>query len=154
MKKEALIGIATVAVTGICSSAYLVLRTRKRDKKSADFIGELDEKLNPTTSGIDNDDALNPNYHGHSDESNRLEKDATIEIAQNIYEAWGQSWWEDDNEKQVYSALGSLENKTQISQVADAYYNEYRVGLREDIKDRMSSSEVAKVMGIINQLKD
>jgi flagellar biosynthesis chaperone FliJ len=83
-----------------------------------------------------------------------LEKDATIEIAQNIYEAWGQSWWEDDNEKQVYSALGSLENKTQISQVADAYYNEYRVGLREDIKDRMSSSEVAKVMGIINQLKD
>jgi hypothetical protein len=154
MKKEVLIAIAMVSIVGISSSAYLVSRNRNRDKKSAEFIGELDAKLNPTTTGIDNDDALNQNYHEHSDESNRLDKDAALELARNIYYAWGQSWWEDDKEKQVYSALRNLENKTQLSQVASAYYDQYKVGLREDIKDRMSDSEVSQVMEIINQLKD
>jgi flagellar motility protein MotE (MotC chaperone) len=154
MKKEVLIGIAMVSVVGISSSVYLVSRNRNRDKKSAEFIDELDAKLNPTTSGIDNDDALNQNYHEHSDQSNRLDMDSALEFAQNIYDAWGQSWWEDDKEKQVYSALRNLDNKTQLSQVASAYYDQYKVGLREDIKDRMSDSEVSQVMEIINQLKD
>jgi flagellar motility protein MotE (MotC chaperone) len=154
MKKEVLIGIAMVSIVGISSSVYLVSRNRNRDKKSAEFIDELDAKLNPTTSGIDNDDALNQNYHEHSDQSNRLDMDSALEFAQNIYDAWGQSWWEDDKEKQVYSALRNLDNKTQLSQVASAYYDQYKVGLREDIKDRMSDSEVSQVMEIINQLKD
>jgi hypothetical protein len=154
MKKEVLIGIAMVSVVGISSSVYLVSRNRNRDKKSAEFIDELDAKLNPTTSGIDNDDALNQNYHEHSDQSNRLDMDSALEFAQNIYDAWGQSWWEDDKEKQVYSALRNLDNKTQLSQVASAYYDQFKVGLREDIKDRMSDSEVSQVMEIINQLKD
>jgi len=71
------------------------------------------------------------------------------EIAKDIYDAWGVF---NDDEPAIYSAFGKLSNKTNISQLAEVYYNQYKKDLRSDLLNGLSDSEQNTLMGVINTL--
>ncbi|MCB9448695.1 MAG: hypothetical protein H6585_10160 [Flavobacteriales bacterium] len=127
------------------------MRKRKRDKKAVSFFGELERQISPATTGITESDAFDIYYWQKAPKQVgksiiRLTDDAAKANAKKIYDAWG--WWDDD-EDQVYGVFRSLKDKVQVSQVAYWYYKAHEINLIDDIRSRMSQSEVAKVMEIV-----
>ena len=72
------------------------------------------------------------------------------QLAKQIYDAWG---WLDDNEEKLYGVFRNINYWSQLSQVCEAYFDEYQVDLYEDIKDRTNQNELLTVLKIVEVKK-
>lgn len=55
------------------------------------------------------------------------------------------------DEEAIYSVFNQMYNKTNISEVADAYYMEYKKDMKTDILNDLSEKEVSVLMNIIKK---
>ncbi|QKX05371.1 hypothetical protein HN014_10740 [Aquimarina sp. TRL1] len=60
--------------------------------------------------------------------------------------------WGGDNEQLIYGVLTSLKDKVQVSQVAKAYLDLYKVPLKEQLQKELDTKEIGKVLSIVTRL--
>ena len=80
-----------------------------------------------------------------------LKTQTAIGYASQIYSALN-PWYLNDDEEKIYGVFRSLKDKVQVSQLVFAYQEEYGSNLIDVLKDRLSTSEIKIIMGIVAKL--
>ena len=153
VRKNTLKIVAIVSVVGLGTSIYIIADHRRKDKLAATFIDELNKLLNPSLTGLGSEEAFDVNYWDEVIKKVKgvmlLKTEVAKKYAREIYDAW--SFWGDDEDK-IYSVFRNLRDKVQVSQVADAYKDDYGVNLIEKIRSKLSEMEINQVLQIVNAL--
>ncbi|WP_299243031.1 hypothetical protein [uncultured Aquimarina sp.] len=158
MKKVVGLQVAAGAVGLILiGTTYFTLRNRKRDGIAKSLLAKLKTKLNPITEGLSNEAALDVNYTDKVMNSIAasiviLKGSTATRYANEIHNAFKPWYLGGDLEENVYTVFRNLKDKVQVSQVAKAYQRDYRVSLRDQLKDRFDKNEIKTVLGIIERL--
>ena len=144
--------IVALVALGLLISGGVVyaFRKRGRNRKAVAFSAELEKELAPASVGIVKSDAFDINYWKkiatQSIPAIKLKEGAAEDFARRIHTAWG---WLNDNEKKIYAVFRALNDHVQVSQVAWWYQQLYGINLIDEIRSRMSRSEVGKIMSIV-----
>jgi hypothetical protein len=153
VKKSVLKVLGVLAGVGLCGSLYVILEHRRKDKLAATLLEELSKLFNPDTAGLAGEEAFDIHY---ADEVVKkvnnvliMKADAAQRLAKEIYSAWS---WANDNEDRIYNVFRSLKDKVQVSQVARAYKDAYKVNLIEVFRSKLSDNEIGQVLRIVNGL--
>lgn len=153
--KHYYIAATVLAATGLI---YLVYRAsaRKMDREAAQFIVKLEARQEPTGDQLEGNTGFDTGfaYRMREKYGNRLiqlKPEAAEKLAHKIADAWG--FW-DDSEKEVVSVFRSLNDKVQLSQVAEAYLDTEEVSLLDDLSDRLENTPdtLAKVIALAGDL--
>lgn len=70
-------------------------------------------------------------------------------FAKMIYQAFG---FFNDSEEQIFAVFNKMKTQAQVSQLADKYFQLYKVDLYYELKDRLSDNEFATIIKIVNKL--
>ncbi|QKX04133.1 hypothetical protein HN014_04165 [Aquimarina sp. TRL1] len=158
MKKVVGLQAAATAVGLILiGTTYITLRNRKRDGIAKSLLAKLNTKLNPITKGLSNEAALDVNYadkvlNAIAANIVVLKESTAIRYANEIHKAFRPWYIGGDLEEKVYAVFRNLKDKVQVSQVAKAYQGEYKLNLRDQLKDRFDKDEIKTVLRIIERL--
>ena len=138
----------------LAGSVYLTIRRKRRDKKASAFLVALKQEIKPATAGILASDAFDIDYKEDvvkkvKASSRVLTLSAANSYAKQIHDAWG--FWDDD-EDAIKSVFRSLKDQVQVSQVAKAYYDKYKINLIDEFNSRLSESEVKEIIEIVKEL--
>jgi hypothetical protein len=93
---------------------------------------------------------FNPNYYKSVSGAQLVTKANAQAIAQTLYDAHGLF---NDDEQAVYGALRQLSYKTQLSWVADVFYQQYQQDLYQYLRNFLDDSEMSIVNSIAANLK-
>lgn len=136
-------------------AVYLVRRkTDKKEEKGEAFIQELEQAIEPEKiKKALLSEAFSPDYwKSVSNQKALIPQKGAFELAKKIDDAWG-GWFWDDDEDQVYGAFEDhrLKSYADVSKVTDQYRSEEIGGgdLWEDLNDKLSDSELARVKKIV-----
>lgn len=136
------------------SVAIVRNKKKKKEKEGQEFIEELEQAIEPEK--IEKNllsEAFSPDYwRSVSNQKALISQKEAFELAKKIDDAWG-GWFWDDDEDQVYGAFQDHRLKTyaDVSKVTDQYKNGGVNGgdLWEDLNDKLSDSELARVKKIV-----
>jgi hypothetical protein len=140
---------STLTFVGVSAIAY---RSIKRNQSYNLLVKKLE-----TMNVVDNkktNDVLNGVFHTSLDSSkgfamlSEAKKQAAAAAINKAVVGVG------TDEDAIYSALGSLNDKVAISQVAAYYKAKYKLSLLQELKEELSSSELAESNKIINSKID
>jgi len=153
LSKNVLYMASAVCGSFFLCSLYLSLRSRGQDKKATAFLLELKKLIDPDGSGLSLETAFDIHYHrniGRNINSRlvKLSQSQATQYAHDIHDAWG--FWNDDEDK-VFTIFRQLQDKVQVSQVAEAYAVQYS-NLIEKLYDKLSNEEIKKVLQIVKRL--
>jgi len=81
--------------------------------------------------------------------TNLLKSAAALALASDLYKSKGLF---NDNEDAVYSTLKRLQYKSQLSQLADVFYAQYKLDLATYLKSFMSEAEQARAFDLVAEL--
>ena len=107
-----------------------------------------DKAKEESRAGLRTDEYFNPTYYIDKKFKMLGNNTATL-YAQNLRKAL--RGLGTDNEA-IYSVFGKLYNKTNISEVAAAYFLQYDNDLQADLSDDLTDKETVILMNIINEL--
>jgi hypothetical protein len=145
--------VGVVSTVGLLASIYIVIQHRVKDKLAVGLIQELNKLLNPNASGLMSEEAFDIHYAEEAAKKVKgillIKTDAATKFAKDIYSAFG---FLDDDEDKIYSVFRSLKDKVQVSQVAKAFQNAYRINLIDKLRAKLSEGEVSEVLKIVNAL--
>lgn len=88
---------------------------------------------------------FNPTYY-KTVKAKNLPENLSLELAREIRKAVRGGG---TNEDRLYSAFSRMYNKTNISQVAESYYLEYKSDMKTDILNDLNKKEVSSLMELI-----
>ena len=147
--------ISLLFVGSIC----YVLRDKKRSRLANELLVELKNRFNPSSLGLVNEKAFDVTYRQRVLDSIQgqvlvIKQSRAIQIAKQLQDAWKPWYLGGDNEDRIYSVFRALEDKVQVSQVADAYQKEFGVNLIDKIIARMDSEEISVLLRIVRTLPD
>lgn len=158
MKKIVGLQISASAVGLILiGTTYITLRTKKRNKLASSLLSELSKSLNPDSKGLERSAALDVKYadkvlNSVSERIVVLKGSTATRYANEIYKGFRPWYLGGDDEELIYGVFRNLKDKVQVSQVAKAYQRDYKVSLRDQLRDRFDSDEIKTVLGIIEGL--
>ncbi|MBL6444683.1 hypothetical protein JMN32_00075 [Fulvivirga sp. 29W222] len=137
------------AATLLAASLLLTWKRKQQDKLASRILEELQKETNPGSAGLSASEAFDIHYKDkvQKDVGGKiivLTQDAAKRYAKEIQDAWGIF---NDDENQIYAVLRKLKDKVQVSQVSRAYNDG---NLIDVFYDRLSSSEIKKVLEIVN----
>lgn len=148
--------IAGVLVAGGVTYAIYRATARKMDREAAKFIVKLEAQQEPTGDQLEDNSGFDIGFayrmrEKYGGQLIQLKQDAAERMAQKIADAWG--FW-DDSEKEVLSVFRSINDKVQLSQIAEAYQQEEEVSLLDDLSDRLENTPdaLAKVIALASAL--
>ncbi|WP_299186640.1 hypothetical protein [uncultured Aquimarina sp.] len=160
MKKVVGLQITAGAVALILvGTTYITLRSKKRNKLASSLLGELSKSLHPDGEGLERAGALDVKYvdrvfNSQSGKIVVLKESTATRYANEIHQSFKPWYIGGDDEELIYSVFRNLKDKVQVSQVAKAYQRDYKVSLRDQLKDRFDKDEIKKVLGIIGRLPE
>lgn len=140
----------------LIGATYISIRNRKRDQMASQLLGMLGKKLN-VQKGLNAEEAFDIHYkdrvlQGVSGGVPVLKKTTANRYAAQIHDAFRPWYRGGDLEEVVYGVFGSLKDKVQTSQVANAYQQTYGVALKDQLEDRFDKNELRKVLAIVSRL--
>lgn len=128
--------------------------TRRHDKKQEELKHEQEVKEITAVSDINKAPFFKPTYYKSFPSNVLLSEKEALDYANKLGHAMGKWWWQPDDEAAIYNVFRSLDNKVQVSQVAEAYSNMWNVDLVGYLIERLDSSEISIIMDIVNELPD
>lgn len=149
--------IITTTLGGLLvMSLFFSVRKRKRDQRASKLIPLISSKLQSSSDSLSSENAFDIHYLSkviqQTDKSVIvLQKSAALEYVDQIHSAF-KPWYLNDDEEQIYSVFRSLKDKVQVSQIAKAYQESYSENLIDVFKERLSTSEINIIMGIVSHL--
>lgn len=111
---------------------------------------EADQAAQQQLQQLNNTNCFSPNYYKGKPGAILLYMADAIRISKIIYDAKG---FFNDDEAAVYGAFQSLKTKTQVSFLAEVFFNKYKVGLWGFLQNMFNEKELAQVATIVNKLK-
>lgn len=96
------------------------------------------------------DSAFNPQWYRNVSGAVLITRAKAEELAEIIYDAMGLF---NDDEDAIYAVFRQLKAKTQVSWLADVFFQQYNADLYQYLRGRMSDSEMDVVHGIVNNLQ-
>jgi hypothetical protein len=130
------ISISLAGALLVAGSTYLIIRRIKGKKIYNKLMIDLALGANETGTITDltiSGQPLDPNYYKNSGSTNLLSPSSIETGITNIKKWIGHLYMPDSDEKSILSYLKSLQNKAQVSQLADAYLKKYNVALLDDL---------------------
>lgn len=142
--------IGAVGVIGITAGVY-AYKKKQRNKGSIEFLEELEKFIDPGGAGLNSSDAFDIYYWEKAQkEAGKpivlLKKQAAHLLAKDIRDSWSVI---NDDEEKVYSAFRALKDKVQVSMLAKAYYDDYKVNLIDELNNRMDKDTEVKIINMI-----
>lgn len=135
---------------GIGAGYFLVLRPilistgiikSAEDKKRDQIESQYGTALNS---------AFNPQWYKTIPGAILITRAKAEELAEIIQDAMG---WFNDDEDAIYAVFRQLKAKTQVSWLADVFFQQYNADLYQYLRGRMSDSEMDIVHSIVNNLQ-
>ncbi len=153
----------SLKITGGCVGVLLMgtlyghIRKRRKDNLASQLFGEISKIINPATKGLVAENAFDIHYldkvlSSVSGKVLTLKPAVASRFATRIHNAWGAWYQGGDDEAKVYAVFRELQDKVQVSQVAQAYQKRYGENLIDKLHDRFTSTEVKKVLDIVKPL--
>ena len=138
-------------------TTVISVRKRNRDRLAKAVLAAVNKQLHPVTQGLDAEDALSVHYkdrvmQGVTSKVIVLKETVATRLAKEIHQFFKPWYKGGDDEEGVYALLGSLKDKVQASQVARAYQRDYKVSLKDQLKDSFDQEEITQVLKIISGL--
>jgi hypothetical protein len=93
--------------------------------------------------------AFSPTYYKGISRATILTRESAEALAKTLYEAIG---WLYDDETAVYGVFRQLKYKTQVSFLADVFYQKYKADLYQYLARNLNSTEIGIVNGIVSNL--
>lgn len=154
-KTHQAVAIGTVLCFTVVS--FLSIRERIRNNRTAVLLNAIQAKISTSTQLLATEKAFDINYlrevtREAPQEVLILKHKVAIDYATRIQKSWGSWFIGGDNEAKVYAVFRALKDKVQVSQVAQAYQAQFSENLIDVLRDRFSSSEIKKVMQIVEHL--
>ncbi len=145
-----------VMVLGLTASLYYSFTKKRKDNLTDKFLMILTQKLDPSSKGLASENAFDIRYkdrvlHTISGNIAVLKKSRAIQLAKQLHAGF-KPWYQDDNEELIYTILRECKDKVQVSQMAKAYRDEYKINLIEQLQKHFNATEIAKVLAIVNPL--
>lgn len=155
--RNLLIVIGSLAALGAGASLYANVRQKGKDRKAAAILKEVRKLISPASSGLQAETAFSLDYKEQvlsriSGKVIVLSTSMATRKATSIHNAFAGWWQGGDDEDAIYGVFRSLKDKVQVSQVATAYYDRYRVNLIDKLYDKLTESEVKIILDIIKKL--
>lgn len=147
--KEVVLKVVGYGV-GIGAAYLLVLRPilvsvgvidSAKDKKRDQVESQYGTALNS---------AFNPQWYKTVPGAVLITRAKAEQLAEIIYDAMG---WINDDEDAIYAVFRQLKAKTQVSWMADVFFQKYNADLYQYLRGRMSDSEMDIIHGIVNNLQ-
>ncbi|WP_299213726.1 hypothetical protein [uncultured Dokdonia sp.] len=140
----------------VITIGFVSVRAKKRDTRYAQFLEAISGVLANIEGGLDASQAFDLQYKNRvlqsvSQTVITLKTQTAIGYASQIYSALN-PWYLNDDEEKIYGVFRSLKDKVQVSQLVFAYQEEYGSNLIDVLKDRLSTSEIKIIMGIVAKL--
>lgn len=151
--KEAAIEIAKkVAIwgTGITLTYLFIVRPIFQKIGIIKTQDEKDQEKQEQDYSSSASSPFNPNFYKSVAGAQLVTKAVAQSIAQTLYDAHG---FINDDEQAVYGALRQLSYKTQLSWVADVFYQQYQQDLYQYLRNFLDDSEMSIVNSIAANLK-
>ncbi len=150
------IGIGSALGLLVFTVGYISVRAKKRDARYAQLVKAISGVLTDIGGGLDSAKAFDLHYKARvlqnvSQTVITLKKQTATGYANQINSALT-PWYLNDDEEKIYGIFRGLKDKVQVSQLANAYQEEYGNNLIDVLKDRLSTSEVKIIMGIVAKL--
>ena len=133
---------------GLVQTSYI----RKHDKEQEELKNEQELKEIKAVSDLNSAPWMSPDFYKKYPASSYMSDQEAIAAANKLGNAMGSRWWHDDDEPAVYNVFRSLDNKIQVSQVAEEYANMWNKDLAGYLIERLNSEEISMILDIINQL--
>jgi hypothetical protein len=153
VRKTTLKIIGAVSILSLVASIYVVIDHRRKDRLAVALIQELNKLFNPNADGLISEEAFDIHYAEEAAKKVKgillIKADAAAKFAKDIYNAFGLLG---DDEDKIYAVLRSLKDIVQVSQVAKAYQNAYKMNLIDKLRSKLSENEVTEVLKIVNAL--
>ncbi|WP_299212625.1 hypothetical protein [uncultured Dokdonia sp.] len=150
------VGIASVLGVLVLSVGYVRIRAKQKDKRYTVLLEAISRVLGDIEGGLDSTKAFDLQYKARvlqhvSQTVITLKKQTANQFAKQIYDALT-PWYLNDDEEKIYGVFRALKDKLQVSQLAHSYQQEYGNNLIDVLKDRLSTSEIKIIMGIVAKL--
>ncbi len=153
-----LITIGVLSIGGVwIGVAVYKNKMKKRDQKAIAFFSELQRDIVPGSVGLVESNAFDIRYWENV--GKKLKKPMFMltvasakAFAKEIRDSWGIF---DDDEDKIKGVFRALKDHVQVSQVAYQYYyasQKDKINLIDDLKGRLSPSEVGEIMEIVKKL--
>lgn len=153
-KRTVLTIIGVMAGVSLPVILYAGWDRRRKDRLAVKLMREVSQLIEPTTTGLLSENAFDIHYKAKVLDKVKgkiivLKAEAVNNYAKEIHGAWG---FFNDDENVVYGVFRKLRDKVQVSQVAAAYQDTYKENLIDVLYDKLSESEIKKVLGIVKPL--
>jgi hypothetical protein len=115
------------------------------------FFGEsATDKANAAQlQQLNNSNVFSPNYWKSKPGANLITVAEAFRLAKIIYDAKGIF---NDDEAAVYGAFQQLKYKTQVSWLAEKFFDKYQTSLLGYLQNMFNEAEMAQVAAIVNRL--
>ena len=113
-------------------------------------FGGSNPKDTAALNQLQNSNVFSPNYYKGFSSAHLLTVASAQAIAKVIYDAKGLF---NDNEAAIYGAFQALTYKTQVSFLAEVFFNIYKQSLYGFLQNVLNTEELAQVATIVNKLK-
>lgn len=157
MNRNVMIAIGSLAAIGAGATMYINVKQGRKDELAHALIREVKKVLQPSSAGLMAENAFGIHYAEETlgrvqGKILMLKEAVTNGMAQEIHNSFGGWWQGGDDEDRLYGIFRKLKDKVQVSQVAKAYYNKYRVNLIDKLYDKLTDKEVGIILDIVGQL--
>ncbi len=98
---------------------------------------------------VNNSNVFSPNYYKNKPGALLITVAKAFELSKIIYDAKG---YFNDDEAAVYGVFQSLKAKTQVSFLAEKFFDKYQVSLWGYLQNMMNEKELGTVANIVNKL--
>ncbi len=155
--RNTLVVIGSLAAMGAAYTTYASYKGRHQDRLAAALLKELRKKFNPGIYGLSAEAAFDLDYKDRvlrkvSGQVAILSSDEALKKAQSIHSSFAHWLRGGDDEDRIYGVFRSLDDKVQVSQVAQAYYRKYHVNLIDKLEDKLTEEEINIILEIVKNL--
>lgn len=128
---------------------------RRQDKMATRIEGAQEREILTVVNNILKSKFFNPNFYKSANTNILLDNIKASQLSTELHSSFGWRFWNyGDDEERIYGVFRRLQNKTQISQLADEYFLNYGKDLAGVLVERLDRSELVKLMSVINTLPD
>ncbi len=155
-KTENLQFLGGMIALGLTASLYHTITQKGNDRLASKLLIVLTQKLDPSSKGLAAENAFDIRYKDRvlrtiSGNIAVLKKSRAIQLAKQLHSGF-KPWYQNDKEEVIYNVLRGFKDKLQVSQMAKAYQNEYKINLIEQLQEHFNATEVAKALTIVDKL--
>lgn len=135
---------------GIAAGAYfLVIRPVLVKLNIVDSAADKRTDKDVQDYSVSVSSAFSPTYYKGVSRATILTRESAEALAKTLYDAIG---WLYDDETAVYGVFRQFRYKTQVSYLADVFFQKYKADLYQYLARNLSSSEIGIVNGIVSNL--